>query len=171
MAPAILIYKQLLETGDWSWALAFIYVAAVAVRLARFNIEQGGRAHLHFHGMPSPMAGVTLASFYPFSQTAPFEALFSSWPWTRLIGGGMIVLAGLMLSLSHTQAADKPNIVVIMGDDVGWSNISSYGGDILGVSTPNIDRLRPVLDDFFRNLQNSPEPGPLDGVLPVKQLT
>jgi CDP-diacylglycerol--serine O-phosphatidyltransferase len=98
VAPAILIYKQLLETGDWSWALAFIYVAAVAVRLARFNIEQGGRAHLHFHGLPSPMAGVTLASFYPFSQTAPFEALFSAWPWTRLIGGGMIVLAGLMLS-------------------------------------------------------------------------
>ncbi len=98
VAPAILIYHQLLQSGDWSWALAFIYVAAVAVRLARFNIEQGGRAHLHFHGLPSPMAGVTLAAFYPFSQTALFDALFSSWPWTRLIGGGMIVLAGLMLS-------------------------------------------------------------------------
>jgi CDP-diacylglycerol--serine O-phosphatidyltransferase len=98
VAPAILIYKQLLEVGDWSWALAFIYVAAVAVRLARFNIEQGGRAHLHFHGLPSPMAGVTLASFYPFSQTGLFVSYLSGWPWTQLIGGGMIVLAGLMLS-------------------------------------------------------------------------
>ncbi|MGD2151783.1 MAG: CDP-diacylglycerol--serine O-phosphatidyltransferase [Gemmatimonadales bacterium] len=98
VAPAILIYKQLLEIGDWSWALAFIYVAAVAVRLARFNIEQGGHAHLHFHGLPSPVAGVTLASFYPFSQTGVFEGYISGWPWTQLIGGGMIVLAGLMLS-------------------------------------------------------------------------
>jgi CDP-diacylglycerol--serine O-phosphatidyltransferase len=98
VAPAILIYKQLLEIGDWSWALAFIYVAAVAVRLARFNIEQGGHAHLHFHGLPSPVAGVTLASFYPFSQTGLFAGYTSGWPWTQLIGGGMIVLAGLMLS-------------------------------------------------------------------------
>jgi CDP-diacylglycerol--serine O-phosphatidyltransferase len=98
VAPAILVHQLLLQGGDWNWALAFIYVAAVAVRLARFNIEQGGRAHLHFHGLPSPAAAVTLASFYPFSQTTLFDQLLSGWPWTQLIGGGMIVLAGLMLS-------------------------------------------------------------------------
>jgi CDP-diacylglycerol--serine O-phosphatidyltransferase len=98
LAPAILVYRLLLDTGDWSWALAYIYVAAVAVRLARFNIEQGGRAHFHFHGLPSPAAGVTLAAFYPFSQTAFFEQYLSTWPWTQLVGGGMIVVAGLMLS-------------------------------------------------------------------------
>ena len=27
----------------------------------------------------------------------------------------------------------KPNILVIMADDVGWMNVSSYGGDIMGV--------------------------------------
>ena len=27
----------------------------------------------------------------------------------------------------------KPNIVVIFGDDIGWMNVSSYGGDIMGV--------------------------------------
>ena len=98
LAPAILTYRLLLDTGDWSWALAYIYVAAVAVRLARFNIEQGGTAHFHFHGLPSPAAGVTLASFYPFSQTDFYGQYLSTWPWTQLIGGGMIVLAGLMLS-------------------------------------------------------------------------
>ncbi|UCF19921.1 MAG: CDP-diacylglycerol--serine O-phosphatidyltransferase [Gemmatimonadota bacterium] len=98
LAPAILVYTLLLDSGDWSWSLAFIYVAAAAVRLARFNIEQGGRAHLHFHGLPSPVAGVTLASFYPFSQTSFFASYLTDWPWTQLIGGGMIVLAGLMLS-------------------------------------------------------------------------
>ena len=34
-----------------------------------------------------------------------------------------------------TGAAQKPNILVIMSDDVGWSNISAYGGDIMGVPT------------------------------------
>jgi CDP-diacylglycerol--serine O-phosphatidyltransferase len=98
LAPAVLIYNLLLVSGDWSWTLAYIYVAAVAVRLARFNIEQGGRAHLHFLGLPSPMAGITLSSFYPFSQTEFFALYLADWPWTRLVGGGMIVLAGLMLS-------------------------------------------------------------------------
>jgi len=42
---------------------------------------------------------------------------------------------------SSAQAADKPNILVIMADDVGWMNVSSYGGDIMGVKTPNIDRI------------------------------
>ncbi len=110
LAPAILTYRLLLDTGDWSWALAYIYVAAVAVRLARFNIEQGGRAHFHFHGLPSPAAGVTLAAFYPFSQTALFEQYLSTWPWTQLIGSGMIVLAGLMLSHAIYPAVPRLSV-------------------------------------------------------------
>ena len=39
------------------------------------------------------------------------------------------------------QQAQRPNILVIFGDDVGWMNVSSYGGDIMGVQTPNIDRI------------------------------
>ena len=98
VAPAIFMYTLYLEVGDWSWTLAFMYAAAVAVRLARFNIEQGGQARLHFHGLPSPAAGVALVSFYPFSETVFFADYLADWPWTKLIGGLMIVLAGLMLS-------------------------------------------------------------------------
>jgi arylsulfatase len=32
-----------------------------------------------------------------------------------------------------TSASAKPNIIVIMGDDVGWSNLGCYGGDVMGV--------------------------------------
>lgn len=49
-----------------------------------------------------------------------------------------------ILAATATPAAaqaEKPNILVIMGDDVGWMNVSSYGGDIMGVATPNIDRI------------------------------
>ena len=38
-------------------------------------------------------------------------------------------------------AADKPNILVIWGDDIGWANISAYNNGVMGYETPNIDRL------------------------------
>jgi arylsulfatase len=38
-------------------------------------------------------------------------------------------------------AQERPNILVIMADDVGYSNVSCFGGDIMGVTTPHIDRL------------------------------
>jgi arylsulfatase A-like enzyme len=54
---------------------------------------------------------------------------------TILFGGGCQVL--------HAQApsAKKPNIVVIMTDDVGIWNISAYHRGMMGGRTPNIDRI------------------------------
>jgi len=40
----------------------------------------------------------------------------------------------------HAQAT-KPNIVVIMGDDIGWFNTSAYNHGLMGYQTPNIDRI------------------------------
>ena len=47
----------------------------------------------------------------------------------------------LLLTFSVSQAADKPNILVIWGDDVGVHNISAYNHGIMGYQTPNIDRI------------------------------
>ena len=53
----------------------------------------------------------------------------------------MAVLVSLF-ALTLLYAADpKPNILVIFGDDIGYMNVSSFGGDIMGVKTPNIDRI------------------------------
>ncbi|MEI8595231.1 arylsulfatase [Photobacterium sp. Hal280] len=38
-------------------------------------------------------------------------------------------------------AEDKPNILVIFGDDIGQTNVSAYGQGVVGYQTPNIDRL------------------------------
>ncbi|WNM64225.1 arylsulfatase [Candidatus Nitrospira neomarina] len=38
-------------------------------------------------------------------------------------------------------AQDKPNIVIIWGDDIGRSNISAYTKGMMGYQTPNIDRV------------------------------
>ena len=50
-------------------------------------------------------------------------------------------LALLTLLSSAVFAADKPNILVIWGDDVGQSNISAYTMGLMGYQTPNIDRI------------------------------
>ena len=39
------------------------------------------------------------------------------------------------------QAADQPNILVIMGDDIGYWNLGAYNGEMLGYKTPNIDSI------------------------------
>lgn len=40
---------------------------------------------------------------------------------------------------TSTPAAERPNIVLIMVDDMGWSDIGPYGAEI--IQTPNLDRL------------------------------
>ena len=39
------------------------------------------------------------------------------------------------------KSSDKPNILFIMGDDIGWYNVSAYNLGVMGYKTPNIDRI------------------------------
>jgi len=52
-----------------------------------------------------------------------------------------IYLAVLCLSGMAQAEDEKPNIVVIWGDDIGVHNISAYNLGVMGYETPNIDRL------------------------------
>ena len=107
LAPALMMYLEFPNRGNWEWLLAFIFTACAVMRLARFNVEQAGRKKTHFHGLPSPAAGLTLASYYWFSQTPLYNQtviLFtdsktlSDLPWPTMLRGLMAVLAALMLS-------------------------------------------------------------------------
>src|SRR5215470_9610273 len=42
---------------------------------------------------------------------------------------------------SKKKSTDKPNILVIWGDDIGISNLSCYSDGLMGYRTPNIDRI------------------------------
>jgi arylsulfatase len=53
----------------------------------------------------------------------------------------LLLLAAVAMTAGPAYAKDKPNIVVIWGDDIGWSNISAYNHGMMGYETPNIDRL------------------------------
>ena len=45
------------------------------------------------------------------------------------------------LITSSVYGADKPNILVLWGDDIGMSNVSAYSHGMMGYKTPNIDRI------------------------------
>jgi arylsulfatase A-like enzyme len=51
------------------------------------------------------------------------------------------ILVPLFFTIGQVSAAQKPNILVIWGDDVGQSNISAYTRGVMGYQTPNIDRI------------------------------
>jgi arylsulfatase A-like enzyme len=54
----------------------------------------------------------------------------------------LMATAALFSGVGSAVAADKkPNIVVIMGDDVGWFNIGAYHQGIMSGKTPNLDKL------------------------------
>jgi len=53
----------------------------------------------------------------------------------------MIMVIAILAAGSLARAADKPNILVVWGDDVGQSNISAYTRGLVGYRTPNIDRI------------------------------
>src|SRR5262245_3911711 len=62
--------------------------------------------------------------------------------WVRCVAIAALVMSCLLLAATDARAqSKKPNILVIMGDDIGWFNPSCYNSGIMGYRTPNIDRI------------------------------
>src|SRR5262245_14230111 len=64
----------------------------------------------------------------------------------RFVKTGTILLALLAVALAdasqaQAQTSSRPNILFIMGDDIGWFNIGAYHQGIMSGKTPNLDRL------------------------------
>ncbi len=52
----------------------------------------------------------------------------------------LVLFMAITLSV-FAQKTEKPNILVIWGDDIGWFNVSAYNMGMMGYTTPNIDRI------------------------------
>ncbi len=101
VAPAFLMYQvEFAGGGGATWIFCYFYVMAAAIRLARFNVTQAGRAKTYFIGLPSPAAGMTLATYYPFTQTELYASLHGL-PWHLVLTFLMIGLTILMVSNVH----------------------------------------------------------------------
>ena len=62
----------------------------------------------------------------------------------KMLKGAFRVLTVVLLAVAFVAApaaAEKPNILVIWGDDIGVTNISAYTHGLVGYKTPNIDRI------------------------------
>jgi arylsulfatase len=64
------------------------------------------------------------------------------WRSVHVAQAALLIVALLHAPVVHAAAAAKrPNILVIMGDDIGWFNIGAYHQGIMAGRTPNLDRL------------------------------
>jgi arylsulfatase A-like enzyme len=70
------------------------------------------------------------------------RAQYLAWPSLGALAAGLILTASLaLLNSAQAQVPQKPNIVVIMGDDVGIWNIGAYHQGMMAGRTPNLDQL------------------------------
>src|ERR1019366_5696777 len=74
--------------------------------------------------------------------------------FAKRIWPGLIALATATTAMSPAvaQQPQKPNSLVIMGDDIGYWNISAYNRGMMGYRTPNIDRIAnegAILTDYY----------------------
>ena len=59
---------------------------------------------------------------------------------SALVAGGAIALGASPAALAQAPA-QQPNIVVIMGDDIGMWNIGAYHRGMMAGRTPNLDKI------------------------------
>ncbi len=126
VAPAFIMYFAILSRDGWAWLIPFLYITCAAIRLARFNVEQAGRAKRYFHGLPSPAAGLTLATYYWFSQSALYnQTILGDLPWHFWLRFMMLALAFLMIS----------NVSYPAVPTIGYKTISEILGSLLVAGT------------------------------------
>jgi len=125
-APGLIMYFAVFQNTRWEWIFCFFFTACAVMRLARFNVESAGRKVTHFTGLPSPAAGMTLATYYWFSQTSLYtETMIGDLPWHQMLRWVMLGLG--MLMISNVQYAKVPT--------VGFRTLSGILGLLLVVGT------------------------------------
>ncbi|WP_312362821.1 arylsulfatase [Ensifer sp.] len=70
----------------------------------------------------------------------------------KLAALGLLLLSSSAYAQQPAPATDKPNVLVIFGDDIGQSNVSAYTMGVMGYRTPNIDRIAhegAIFTDYY----------------------
>ncbi|KTD55447.1 CDP-diacylglycerol--serine O-phosphatidyltransferase [Legionella quateirensis] len=79
VAPSLMLYNLTLsQLGKFGWLVAFVYTAAVALRLARFNTQLETADKRYFQGLPCPPAAAVMASFAWICYQNEWHNLFIS---------------------------------------------------------------------------------------------
>ncbi len=95
VAPALVLYQWSLQSlGKLGWLCAFVYVAAVAIRLARFNVQHDNQDKRYFIGLPCPSAAAIIAALVWLGSDARVSHTLPS----ALVGILTIAVAAAMVS-------------------------------------------------------------------------
>jgi CDP-diacylglycerol--serine O-phosphatidyltransferase len=110
VAPAFLTYRLVFEAqGGFAWVFCYAFVMCMALRLARFNVGIIGHEPSDaFQGLPSPGAGMTLATYYPFTQTDYYQVQLANLPWSQIMV--FLTLALSLTMVSSVRYAKLPRI-------------------------------------------------------------
>lgn len=77
-APAVLVYAWGLHVFEkLGGGIAFLFLAAVSLRLARFNVQTGKTDYRYFVGLPSPAGALTLASMIFYAPVPVTDRRFA----------------------------------------------------------------------------------------------
>jgi CDP-diacylglycerol--serine O-phosphatidyltransferase len=80
VAPALVAYEWALRgLGKAGWLAAFVYTAAAALRLARFNTQIGVADKRYFQGLPSPSAAAIIAAGVWIGAEQGIDGSDASW--------------------------------------------------------------------------------------------
>lgn len=116
IAPATLMYFLHFSTqGPFAWLFSYAFAVCVALRLARFNVQARQEAADGFVGLPSPAAGMTLATYYPFTRTDFYQAQLASLPWNQILIFLTIALGLAMLSNVHYARLPRVGVKTLRG--------------------------------------------------------
>jgi len=109
IAPAVLMYfLHFAQQGPFAWIFLYGFVVCVALRLARYNVQTDGEPKKVFTGLPSPAAGMTLATYFPFTQTQFYQTQLGTWAWNEILI--FLVIALSLAMVSNIQYAKLPRI-------------------------------------------------------------
>ena len=82
----------------------------------------------------------------------PTVAMKSTMSMSKNISLGLLALLATAIFAPASAQQQKPNMLVIMGDDIGYWNISAYNRGMMGYRTPNIDRIAnegAIFTDYY----------------------
>jgi CDP-diacylglycerol---serine O-phosphatidyltransferase len=97
LAPALIIYIWALQgIGRFGWMAAFVYCAAAALRLARFNVNIGVVDKRYFQGLPSPAAAALVMGLIWVMDDAGFTGVARA-GWLAWTAFTVTMYAGLSM--------------------------------------------------------------------------
>jgi CDP-diacylglycerol---serine O-phosphatidyltransferase len=136
-APALIVYEWSLRTlpsNRLAMAVAFVYAACAALRLARFNVQIGIIDKRFFNGLPSPAAAAIVAGFVWLMDDHDIEGAAVAW-WalavTLVAGISMVTTAKFYSFKSMSKKAVSftalAAIVLAIGVAVAEPAIALFG--------------------------------------------